>query len=122
MMTLKKFKKIARRAISDLPVKFHPHVNQLVIIVRDHPSKKLLRELEMLEDEDLFGLYEGVALTERHTDSASELPPTIILFYKPLLNACETEAELTREIQTTVLHEIGHFFGLDEDQLAELDY
>ena len=121
-MTLKKFKKIALKAIANLPAKFHPHVDDLMIIVRARPSKKLLRELEMSDDDDLLGLYEGVALTDRRADDAAELPPTIVLFYEPLLNACETEAELAREIQITVLHEIGHFFGLDEDQLAELGY
>lgn len=56
-----------------------------MIIVRIRPSKKLLRELEMSEDEDLLGLYEGAALTERHANDTTELPPTIILFYEPLV-------------------------------------
>jgi predicted Zn-dependent protease with MMP-like domain len=121
-MTLKKFKAIARRAIRELPAMFHPHVDDLLVIVRQRPSRKLLREMGMEEDEDLLGLYDGPALTERSVSDAGDMPPTVILFYEPLLEACETEDELVHEIQATILHEIGHYFGLDEDQLEQLGY
>ena len=121
-MTHQRFKTIARRAIAGLPAQFHPLVDELLVIVKARPSRKLLRELEIAEDEDLFGVYDGPALTERSVNDAPELPPTITLFYEPLLEACDSEKELTHEIQTTVLHEIGHFFGLDETRLEELGF
>jgi len=74
------------------------------------------------KDEDLFGIYEGAALTERSVADAPEMPPRLILFQEPLLDACETEDELIHEIQVTVLHEVGHHFGLDEDRLEELGF
>jgi len=120
-MTLKRFKQIAREAIVELPAMFHPHIDDVAILVKRRPSPRLLKELEVPAEDDLFGLYEGPALTERSGSDAPDIP-RITLFYEPLLEACETEAELAREIRVTVLHEIGHFFGLDEEQLDELGY
>ncbi|HYF48558.1 MAG TPA: metallopeptidase family protein [Planctomycetota bacterium] len=119
-MTLKRFKQIARKAVRELPEMFHPHVDEIAILVKRRPSRRMLRELEIPEDDDLFGLYEGPPLTERPLDSMEI--PRVLLFYEPLLDACETEEELEREIRITVLHEIGHFFGLDEEQLEKLGY
>lgn len=121
-MTLKRFKAIARQAIRELPAQFHPHVDEIVVLVKAEASEKLRRELRLEPDEDIFGLYEGPALTERQGSDAPAMPPRILLFYEPLLDACGTDAELKREIQITVLHEIGHFFGLDEEQLERLGF
>ncbi len=116
------FKRIAREAILRLPEMFHPHVDQIMIVLKPHASKRMLDELGVPEDEDLFGLYEGPALTERTLGDAPELPPRITLFYEPLLDYCQTEEELIHEIQVTVLHEIGHYFGLDDPQLEALGF
>lgn len=121
-MSPKKFKRIARRAIETLPEEFRPYLENVLLIVEPFPSDELLESLGVPEDEDLFGLYEGPALTEQSVSDAPELPPRITLYYEPLLDACETEEELIHEIQTTVLHEIGHHFGLDEEQLERLGY
>jgi predicted Zn-dependent protease with MMP-like domain len=121
-MTPKKFEKIARKALAALPDAFQPYLQDVMLIIEPYPSDELLEELEVPEDEDLFGLYEGAALTERSSGDAPDLPPRVILYYEPLLDACETEEELIEEIQKTVVHEIGHFFGLDEEKLEELGY
>jgi len=116
------FERIAREAIRRIPAEFQPYLEDCVITIEAHPPKELLLDLEMEEDEELFGLYEGRALTERSHDDPPEMPPRIRLFYEPLLEFCETEDELIFEIQVTVLHEIGHHFGLDEERLDELGY
>lgn len=67
--------------------------------------------------EDLLGLYEGVPLVERRPDDVFFQPDRITLFYRPLLALAASEAELRREIRTTLIHELGHFFGFDEDEL-----
>ncbi|MCY3022896.1 MAG: metallopeptidase family protein [Planctomycetota bacterium] len=121
-MTPKRFERIARRALASLPPMFQPYVRNLVLTIEPYPSEELLDDLGVPEDEDLFGLYEGPSLTEQNASDPPELPPRIILYFEPLLDACETEEELIHEIQATVLHEIGHFFGLDEERLAELGY
>jgi len=121
-MSPRQFEKVARRALAELPAEFQPYLRDVVLVVEAYASDELLDELGVPEDEDLFGLYEGPALTERSSTDPPEMPPRVILYYEPLLDACETEEELIHEIQTTVLHELGHHFGLDEDRLAELGY
>ena len=121
-MRIGAFRKTARRALAGLPAEFQPYVQDCVLVVQRRPSPRLLAEMEVPEDEDLFAVYEGPALTERTHEDPPELPPRIILFYEPLLDACETEKELIHEIQVTVLHEIGHHFGLDEQRLDELGF
>ena len=121
-MTPKEFKRIAEQALLALPEEFKPYVERCLLKFERRPDPELLRELEMPEDDDLFGLYEGPSLTEQHLDDPPDLPPSITLFYEPLLQACDSEEDLAREIQTTVLHEIGHHFGLDEDRLEELGF
>ena len=71
---------------------------------------------------DLLGLYDGVALTERCGDPTMELPDRIFVFRGPLLDMCETEEELVEEVRITVVHEIAHHFGIDDDRLHELGY
>jgi len=121
-VTLRRFKRIARKAIRSLPELFQPHLKRIDFRVKRRASRRLRRELELDEDDDLFGLYEGTPLTDMGHDDAPELPPRITLFWEPLLESCEDDAELEREIQITILHEIGHFFGLEEDDLERLGY
>lgn len=121
-MTVREFRRIARRAIARLPAELRPYADDCMVLVKRRPSRKLLRSLEISEEEGLYGLYEGPSLGERQCDRIAEEPPIIVLFYEPLVEDCETSEELEREIHLTILHEIGHHFGLDEDRLAELGY
>jgi predicted Zn-dependent protease with MMP-like domain len=121
-VTRTEFDRIAEAALASLPEEFQPCVANLVLVIKARPSKELLKEMEIADDEDLFGIYDGPDILEQGADDVPELPPRITLFYEPLLDACETEEELTHEIQTTVLHEIGHHFGIDEERLDELGY
>lgn len=77
--------------------------------------------MEIPPEDTLFGLYEGVPLTERGFDSPL-YPDTIWIFQNPLEDECETEDELLEEIKITIVHEIVHFFGIDDDHLEELGY
>lgn len=122
MMTRKRFEKIARKAIEAIPDEFKPFLENCVITIKDRPSTKQLREMEIPEDEGLYGLYEGAPLTEQSEGDPPDLPPRITLFYESFVEDYEAEEEIIHEIQTTVLHEVGHHFGLDEDRLAELGY
>jgi predicted Zn-dependent protease with MMP-like domain len=105
------FEDHVRAALDALP----PHIaaalrNVAVVVEDEHP-----------EDPDLFGLYEGVPLPERG-DEAGSLPDRIAIYRTPLEEEFPDPRELEREIRITVLHELGHYFGLDEDRLAELGY
>ena len=74
------------------------------------------------EDDELLGLYRGVALTERAHDYTFEVPDTITIYRRPILATCASEAEVAREVAVTVAHEIGHHFGIDEARLHELGW
>ena len=74
------------------------------------------------EPDDLLGLYDGVALTERDSTNSGQLPDRILIFRGPLLDLVESEDELVEEVRITVVHEIAHHFGIDDDRLHELGY
>ena len=119
-MTPYRFRNIARRAIASLPEALRPYADECMMTVRRQPSKKLRRELGLKPNDVLFGLYQGTLVGGRRYHAV--MPPRIILFYDALVEACRTDDQLEREIRRTVLHEIGHHFGMDEDQLDELGY
>jgi predicted Zn-dependent protease with MMP-like domain len=121
-MTVNEFKRIARDAITSIPEEFQPYLKDVAIVVEPYASDELLKSLGVPESEDIYGLYEGVSLIERNESDAPQLPPRIILYFEPFMEDCESEEEMIHEIQTTVLHEIGHHFGLDEERLTELGY
>ena len=100
-----------RAALDSLPPHLAAALENIVVVVEDeHP-----------DDPDLFGLYEGIPLPERG-DMAGELPDRITIFRLPLEDEFDDPRELEREIRITVLHELGHYFGLGEERLAELGY
>lgn len=100
-----------KAAVDSLPADIASALDNIVLLIEDeHP-----------DDPDLFGLYEGIPLPERG-DMAGELPDRITIFRIPLEEEFPYPADLEREIRITVLHEIGHYFGLDEDRLTQLGY
>ena len=106
-----RFERHVERALASLPPQLQEAVRNVEITVEDeHP-----------EDPDLFGLYEGVPLPERG-DWAGALPDRIRIFRLPLVESFADPAELEEEIRITVLHELAHYFGIDEDRLEDLGY
>jgi predicted Zn-dependent protease with MMP-like domain len=88
-------------------------LDNVVFVVEDRPEDGSL---------DLLGLYDGLALTERGQYGMGELPDRIIVFREPHLAQCDTEAELRDELHTTLVHEIAHFYGIDDEQLHEMGW
>lgn len=121
-MSLRRFEEVALQALRDLPAEFLPYVADCGLAVEKRAPRKLLEELGVPEGEDIYGLYDGVALVDRHADDLPARPPRIILYAEPLMEDCDSQEDLVHEIQTTVLHEAGHFFGLDEERLEELGF
>lgn len=120
----RRFERLVARALDDLPEPFAEHMENVSVVIEEAPDDELLQSMEMDPDDPedtLFGLYEGVPLTERGFDEVL-LPDQITIFRRPLLEWCESEEEVVDEVRVTVLHEIGHFFGMDEDRLDELGY
>jgi predicted Zn-dependent protease with MMP-like domain len=105
------FEEHVRAALDSLPPKLADALENVAVVVRDeHP-----------DDPDLFGLYEGTPLPER-TSGGMPLPDQITIYRRPLEEAFPDPDELEEEIRVTVLHELAHYFGIDEDRLDELGY
>ena len=121
-LSRKEFDRSVKRAISRIPVEIQTHLQNILISVRKRPSPELLEEMGLPPDGLLLGLYEGVPLMERSLVEPPLYPDTIFLFQEDLEEVCDTLEELEREIEITVVHEIAHFLGIDEERLAELGY
>ncbi len=120
-LTNDEFDAAVQAAIDSLPESFRARLDNVQIEVQDRPDARILREPGATPD--MLGFYIGVPLTERSVDSPEPLlPARILLFRDNLRRICADRDELIREIRITLLHEIGHHFGLDEDRLAELGY
>ena len=109
MMDRVKFEGLVDQAIRELPAVFRRKLENIVVIVEDHPSEEqLLDDMEIPSGDALFGLYEGTPLTERGFDTPLH-PDRIWIFQGPIEEACESEEEIMEEIKTTILHEVAHF-------------
>src|SRR5687768_3120388 len=118
------FGRLVERALAELPPRFQEFLDEVPVQIETRPTRRMLRSLGLDDDELLFGLYQGADLmTRAETEGrGTPRPNHILVFQEDHELACDTEAELVHEIRTTVLHEIGHHFGMDEDDLDELGY
>lgn len=117
-MTRERFDELVREAIDRIPRRFARAIHNVAIVVEDEPSAELLAEMEIEADGTLFGLYQGTPLTER-AGYGNTLPDRITLFKGPIEEDCEDdEDEIFVEIGLTLIHELGHYFGMEEDQIA----
>jgi predicted Zn-dependent protease with MMP-like domain len=117
----REFDRAVEHALAAVPAEFRPYLDNVMIEVRDRPDAQLMRAEDV--PDDLLGLYLGVPLEDKGADLAlSPLPDRILIFRRNLCEMCEDWDELVDEIRITVLHEIGHHFGLDEDRLEQLGY
>jgi predicted Zn-dependent protease with MMP-like domain len=111
-MDSQRFDELVSDALDLIPPQLAAVMDNVVVLVADrHP-----------EEADLLGLYEGVALTERDSNYAGSLPDTITIYRDALLDICEGEDEVVEEVKITVVHEIAHHFGIDDDRLHELGW
>ena len=107
------FDRLVEEALDSLPGEIAARVHNVVVLVEDAAP---------VEDPDLLGVYDGVALTERAANHAGDLPDRILLFRDNLLHMCRTPEELADEVRVTVVHEVAHHFGIDDARLGDLGY
>ena len=112
-MTRAEFEDAVRDALDEIPEELAAMMDNVVVLVEDEPPA---------DEPDLLGLYDGVPLTERDTAYTFAPPDRIFVFRGPLPRMCETSAELVEEVRITVVHEIAHHFGIDDDHLHDLGY
>lgn len=96
-------------------------MQNIAIVVEDEPERALLRDMDIAPPDTLFGLYQGTPLTERRWDYGNTLPDRILIFQGPHEREAENDDDLVASIAETLLHEIGHYFGLSEEEIEAIE-
>lgn len=116
------FLDLVQKSLDSLPQPFAQRLWNLEIEVQSEPSRREIKELGLGPDDTLFGLYTGVPLTERGASLSGDVPDVITIYQGPIERECEGDEEcVRREVRDTVLHELAHYFGIDDDRLDELN-
>jgi predicted Zn-dependent protease with MMP-like domain len=116
------FENLVEESIRELPEEFRKKLQNVAIMIEDYPSRELMQQMGLSEDETLFGLYEGVPLPERGYFDEPLHPDRILIFKRAIEDECDSPEEIKEELKTTLVHEIAHFFGIDDDYLDEIGY
>ena len=120
-MTRERFERLVVDALATMPPRFRQAVHNVAVIVEDAPTRELLDHVGIDPPDTLFGLYEGVPLPERDWTHGNALPDRITLFQDPIEAASQNDNEIVVTIGETVIHEFGHYFGLSEAQIEEIE-
>lgn len=121
-MTHERFAALVEDVLRDIPQRFREAMKNVAVIVEDEPPLELLEEMEMDPEEDtLFGLYQGTPLTQRDSHYGNTLPDRISIYQWPIEDACEDEDDIRACVAETVIHEFGHYFGLTEEEIADIE-
>lgn len=115
------FEKYVAEALASIPQRFRKAMQNIAIVVEDEPSPELLAEMDIEPPDTLLGLYQGTPLTERHWGYGNTLPDRVLIFRGPHERSAEDEDDLIVAIAETLIHEIGHYFGLSEEEIEEIE-
>ena len=116
------FGDLVERALEELPPQFASFLEEVPVEVRDRPTTAQLRTAGVRRGNLLLGLYHGRPRTHRSVEDSGRLPDVIYIFQEHIEQVSDSEKKLVEQVRTTVLHEIGHHFGMSEDDLDELGY
>ena len=120
-MTRAKFERLVAEAITLIPRRFRREMQNLALVVEDEPTDELLEEMEIEPPDSLYGLYQGTPLPERSWAFGNSLPDRITIFQRPIEEDCEDEDEIRAVIGETLIHEVGHYFGMSEEEIEEIE-
>ena len=120
-MTREHFDALVDDAVRSIPARFRAALRNIVIVVEDEPSQEVLDEMEIDSSDTLFGLYLGTPLTERRWDYGNALPDRVTLFQRPIERESEDRDDVVAAIGETLIHELGHYFGLSEEEIEEIE-
>jgi predicted Zn-dependent protease with MMP-like domain len=120
-MTRAAFERRVAEALATIPRRFRDAMANIAIVVEDEPSDELLDDMEIEPPDTLFGLYQGTPLTERGWAFGNNLPDQILLFQGPHEREAEDQDDLIVSIGETLIHEIGHYFGMSEEEIEEIE-
>ena len=120
-MTRQEFNRLVEAALDDIPRRFRQELKNIAIVVEDEPSPALLAEMEIEPPDSLYGLYQGTPLTERGWNYGNTLPDRVTLYQRTIEEDSEDAEDAIVCIAETLIHEIGHYFGLSEEQIEEIE-
>jgi predicted Zn-dependent protease with MMP-like domain len=120
-MTRDRFLALVREALADIPTEFKDALVNIAIVVEDEPTFDQLREVDLEPPDTLLGLYEGTPLPERAWAHGNVLPDKVTLFQGPIEDASDDEDDVVVAIGETLIHEIGHYFGLSEEEIEAIE-
>jgi len=120
-MTRRQFEGLVEKALRRLPKTFKAKIANVAVVVEDWADDETLTDLGIEPPDTLYGLYRGVDLTRRDSSYGNVLPDTITIYQGPIEEDCVDEAEMAELVRDTVVHELGHYFGLDDDTMERIE-
>ena len=120
-MTRAEFERLVVEAVMLIPRRFRRQMKNLALVVEEEPSAALLEEMEIELPDTLYGLYQGTPLPEREWAHGNALPDRITIYQQPIAKDSEDDNAIIRVIGETVIHEFGHYFGLSEEEIEEIE-
>jgi predicted Zn-dependent protease with MMP-like domain len=115
------FEHLVAEALQSIPKRFRDAMRNIAIVVEGEPSLELLADMDIEPPDTLLGLYQGIPLTERRWDGGNHLPDRILIFQGPHERAAEDDDDLADAIAETLIHEIGHYFGMSEQEIEDIE-
>jgi predicted Zn-dependent protease with MMP-like domain len=120
-MTRREFEGLVTRALRRLPRGFRERIRNIAVVVEDWADEETLAEMGIEPPDTLYGLYRGVELTRRDSSYGNVLPDVITIYQGPIEEDAADEAEMAEIVRETVVHELGHYFGLDDDTMHRIE-
>lgn len=120
-MTRRQFEALVERALKRLPKKFKDKLANIAVVVEGWADDETLAELGIEPPDTLYGLYRGVDFTHRDSNYGNVLPDTVTIYQGPIEEDCADEEEMAELVRDTVIHEIGHYFGLDDETMERIE-
>jgi predicted Zn-dependent protease with MMP-like domain len=120
-MTRARFEQLVAEALQTIPKRFRDEMHNVVVIIEREPSAAILAEMEIPAGDTLYGLYQGTPLPERTWGDANRLPDRITIYQQPIEEDAEDEDDVLAIVAETVIHEFGHYFGLSEEEIEEIE-
>jgi|SRR5690349_23332204 predicted Zn-dependent protease with MMP-like domain len=116
-----RFTELVEDALLEIPRRFRDAMTNVAVVVEQEPSQQLLEEMEIEPGDTLLGLYQGTPLPERGWGYGNALPDRISIYQRPIEDACDDEEQIRDSVAETVIHEFGHYFGMSEDEIEEIE-
>ena len=120
-MNRRAFERLVAEAVTLIPKRFRHEMQNLALVVEDEPTAELLAEMEIDPPDSLYGLYQGTPLPERSWAYGNALPDRITIYQRPIEEDCDDEDEIRAVIGETLIHEVGHYFGMSEEEIEEVE-